>query len=90
MPDKFIAAAIDFKCMIWPGDRHGNIIRYLVNTGIADKSDMPLTDRNSTQGFIDTNGNFYDRDAALEKAIEWGQITQEELLGRQLTSEDLW
>lgn len=84
---KIIAAAIKFKGMVWPGDRHGHIIGYLAKTGIATEADKPLTDENSTQGFIDANGRFWDREDARDIAIAEDQIEPDH---GTLYSEDLW
>lgn len=84
---RLIAAAIEFKGKVWPGDRHGNIIAYLVKTGIATEEDRPLTDENSVQGFIDSNGKFWSREHARDIAINTGQIKPDH---GTLYSEDLW
>lgn len=84
---RIIAAAIEFKGKVWPGDRHGHIIRYLVATGIATDEDKPLTDENSTQGFIDSNGKFWSREDARNIAIQCDQVPWDH---GTLYSEDLW
>jgi hypothetical protein len=64
-----------------PG-RHDAALKLAFDQGY----DTPL---NEVQGFVDEEGNFYDRAAALEVVRSTGQLKRD-LIGGILTSEDLW
>jgi hypothetical protein len=67
---------------IHTGRRHCDIIKF------AQDFNWPKDYfKNSTQGFIDFNGKFYDRKKAAEIAFECGQIKEKKDI---LFSEDLY
>ncbi len=84
---KLIAAAIQFKGITFTGTRHGDCIGTIANTGFGTEADKPLTDKNSTQGFIDDKGVFYSREDARDIAIQCNQVPWDH---GTLYSEDLW
>lgn len=85
-----VASAIKHNGIIYTGDRHCNIIKYMVH-GLKLKPPIPMRE----QGFIDHQNNFMTRSFALDHAFECGQIKVKEngnfdIIGGVLTSEDLW
>lgn len=82
---KIVAAAIKRDGIVFTGVRHGLIIRDMVSV-------MFLTDMNkpvlmSEQGFIDSNGKYWQREDAWDVAYKAGQIKKNH---GTLYSEDLW
>ncbi len=63
-----IASAIKYKGVIYPGKRHHNCIA-TIHDIFGNAKDIE-----NVQGFIDENGNFYDRGRALKIAIQCGQM----------------
>ena len=77
-----IASAIKHNGIVFTGFRHNEIIHYLIQLGY--KKPIP----NNEQGFIDSNGTFYDRDNARMLAKITKQLPKD--FNKILTSEDLW
>lgn len=72
------------------GCRHCNIFYDIAKAHPGDE-EMRLAANRAEQGFVDEDGTFYGRPAALTWAIYIGQIPSERcLIGSVLTSEDLW
>lgn len=83
---RIIAAAILWDGVMYTGDRHGNILQYLVKIGqLKDIKKDKVT--YEMQGFIDQDGNWYTREGARELAIKSKQIKPDH---GTLYSEDLW
>lgn len=72
-----------------PGYRHGNCWELMATLGVP-------ADRQEVEGFLDHRGNFLDRYAAFEHALQCGQLSdttytaKAEKGERQLYSEDLY
>ncbi len=78
-----VAAAIKLDGNIYTGIRHCNILGLAENYGLGFGGL-----KRGIQGFVDDDGNFYDREEAKYYAMECGQIS---ILHRgQLLSEKLW
>ena len=77
---------------IIPCRRHGEGFEILKDLSYTHKTKYKVI----SQGFIDTNGNFLDRVAALHHAVECGQLSkstrwyQEDHSHEELYSEDLY
>lgn len=83
---QLVAAAIKTpNGMIYTGRRHYNIFNEAAQDTILSQEL-----RKGTQGFIDEEGNFYNREEAKAHAIAIGQIQEENMISSTLTSEDLW
>jgi hypothetical protein len=54
--------------IVYVGKRHGDCFKVMQDAGIRYK--------NCVQGFVDSEGNFFDRHQAYDKAIESGQIVE--------------
>lgn len=79
--------AIIFQGRTWslptPPNRHFHIIRWIyADTGTPVDHD--------TQGFLDDQGNFLDRKAAMVHAKACGQLRDPNSASDTLFSEDLW
>ncbi len=87
---KIIAASVRYKGVTYTGDRHCNILRYMIKLQIPELSPLSM----DLQGFIDQTGQHLSRSDALERCIKTGQVKlkdgKPDLLGGPLTSEDLW
>lgn len=74
-----IASALRKDNVIYTGKRHCDIF-----------IQRPMGElRNAEQGFIDEDGNFYNRKDAEVYARNCGQLTKQ-IIDGELTSEDLW
>jgi hypothetical protein len=82
---RIVAAAIKRDGVVFTGVRHGHIIRDMVDVGFLTDMNKPVT--YAEQGFIDSRGNYWQRDDAWQVAFEAGQIEKEH---STLYSEDLW
>jgi len=83
---RVIAAAIKFNGVVFTGDRHGHIIKYMVQIGVLkDMKRDKILDKH--QGFIDEKGEFWDRDESRRIAIVAQQVWHDHGV---LYSEDLW
>lgn len=81
-----LAAAIRYKGIIYTGDRHGNIIQYLVKIGVLrDINKDKIT--YEMQGFINNTGMFLSRGEARIIAIAEKRVKKNH---GTLYSEDLW
>lgn len=80
-----VAAAIRHNGVIYTGDRHCNIIKYMVY-GLKIKPPI----KNKEQGFVDNKNHFMSREVAFLHAIGCDQVRENGLIGSVLTSEDLW
>ena len=81
LPAPIVAAAVWHCGVVYEGKRHGEAIqRAYAITGTTVRG---------TQGFVDSNGDFFSRAEAVERAKETGQIPQD-FAGQILMSEDLW
>jgi hypothetical protein len=82
-------AAIKYDNYIYVGLRHAWIRDDIFDLfGWSDEQFRLDYIKNSMQGFVDDQGNFLDRDKALDVALKCGQV--KEIIGGCLTSEDLW
>jgi hypothetical protein len=77
----FQAAIRDKNGVVHIGKRHDNILNGAKPSGAL---------KGCEQGFIDTDGNFLDREAAGKHAIACGQIKSLKYQRRDLFSEELW
>lgn len=69
-------------------NRHHNIVHAM--NGEREAKGLLLI-AHGEQGFLDTNGNFLDREKAAKVAEFWSQIKSRELIAApKLYSEDLW
>jgi hypothetical protein len=82
---RIVAAAVKRDGVVFTGVRHGHVIRDMVAVGFLTDIKKPIL--YSEQGFIDSRGNYWQRDDAWQVAFEAGQITAEH---GTLYSEDLW
>ena len=82
---RLIAAAVKHRGVVFTGVRHGHIIKDLVDLGLISEAERPLSA--DCQGFIDENGNYYQRKDARQVALKAGQI---EPGHSTVYSEDLW
>jgi hypothetical protein len=80
---KLVQAAVKRNDMIVTGKRHCDCIKDAVR--IYDW-DIPI--HSHEQGFVDEDGNYYNRKEALEVAISNGQVPKN--FKQVLSSEDLW
>jgi hypothetical protein len=74
-----VQAAIKKDGQVYTGRRHCYIIQQY-GKKVFD----------GEQGFVDKNGNFYDRYDAKKYAIECGQVDEKKLISETLISADLW
>ena len=80
---KLIAAAVLLDDKLWANKRHDRcILQVAQGVGKLVKRDM--------QGFLTDSGHFLSRSVALLVADHTGQVDASNLLGCDLTSEDLW
>ena len=80
------SAAILHDGLVWTGRRHGFIIHY-----ICQITGCKCVPGSSTQGFVTNTGEFLNRGESLLHALGCGQIkSPKQLIGSELTSEDLW
>lgn len=68
--------------VLYIGKRHFNCFASMAESGVSKIG--------AIQGFIDTNGIFYDRYQALEVAKKFSQIIVKHNPQDQLMSEDIW
>ena len=81
-----VAAAIRYKNVVYTGVRHCEIFKDLIRLG---HDNFPLSESNGYyQGFIGSDGCFYDRENA--KRIVKGSGQKYDPHANVLTSEDLW
>ena len=85
MPNRIIAAAIKHRNVVFTGVRHGHIIKQLVDLNLITEEERPI--KSYQQGFIDTGGNYWNREDAWDIALAAKQITKDH---STLYSEDLW
>lgn len=87
MNRKIKEAAIYYDNGIWVGKRHPDIIAQLRKAG-APRGSVAQ----ANQGFITYGGEFLNREQALQRAIETGQVDMKKKVGNQnqLFSEDLY
>lgn len=76
------AAAIKYRGKIYTGQRHYQIIRDIIKLGYNKVV--------GEQGFINTDGEFLNREDAAKEALRCGQIKKLKYHSKQLFSEDLW
>lgn len=86
---KITHVAIKFKGVTYARpapERHHHVIRL-----IAEKNGVGI-DGPDEQGFMDENGRFYSRIAAMQLAKDNGQLKRRDggYQGHELFSEDLW
>jgi len=82
---KIIIAAIKRDGIVFTGLRHGHIIRDMVECGFLTDMNKPVLGHE--QGFVDENGDYWDREESRQIAIHGGQIKPDH---GTLYSEDLW
>lgn len=76
------------KGVVMTGWRHANCILNLAAlTGLRS---VPNESGESIQGFLTSKNRFLDRVEAMNLAIEAGQISDKESIGKQLYSEDIY
>ena len=80
-------AAIKYDGYIYVGLCHAYIRDFIVEF-LGEEFDRLNFIKTSIQGFVDTYGNFLDREESLIIARSSGQV--DKLIGCCLTSEDLW
>jgi hypothetical protein len=78
-------AAVRYNGEIFTGLRHGCIMQDIWKKYPGAKLHDPFD-----QGFIDENGKYYHRKAALVHAIRCGQLPNTMFNKHTLFSEDLW
>lgn len=83
---KIIAAAIKRGRVVFTGVRHGHIIRDMVAVGFITDIKKDYV-HSHEQGFIDENGDYWNREESRQIAIHAGQIKPDH---GTLYSEDLW
>ena len=83
--NRITAAAIMRSGAVFTGLRHGLIIKEMVDTGFLTDINKPVLDRE--QGFVDSNGIYWDRQNACVIAKSAGQVLLDH---GTLYSEDLW
>lgn len=81
-------AAIVFKDKTYTGWRHAEIRNVIMETGAAREEIMMTMHDKWACGFVTENGRFLTRNQALVYGRNHGQIG--EIIGCELTSEDLW
>ena len=82
---KIKCAAIKFEGEVYTGKRHSDVIYYMVTEcGVKPPVD------NGIQGFIDFEGNFYDRIEAKKIAVSAGQLIARASHRDELFSEDIY
>jgi len=84
--NRIVAAAIEKNGVVFTGTRHGNIIRDMVITKFITDMDNDYVEQHE-QGFIDLNGEFWNREQSRDIAVEAGQVSRDH---KTLYSEDLW
>lgn len=82
---RIVAAAVERDGVVFTGQRHGHIIRDMVEMGFLTDKKKPV--QAEEQGFVASDGKAYSRRAAREIAIRSGQIKPDH---GTLYSEDLW
>ena len=89
---KLVAAAIKFypKDSKYPqivcGERHCDCFEWMFKHQVVYDRDT------YEQGFLTNTNQFVDRYEAMNMALDWGQVSEEDgyASGQQLYSEDLW
>lgn len=82
---RIVIAAVRRDKVVFTGKRHGHIIRDMVDVGFLTDMNKPILGHE--QGFVDSDGNYWDRTESRQIAIHAGQIEPDH---GTLYSEDLW
>lgn len=83
-------SAIVFEGKVYTGRRHFDVIKIICDE--LEKLGRPRRCGSSGQGFVTDKGEFLDRLAACQHAVECGQITLPKKIAwsKELFSEDLY